>query len=188
MMLWEIARASAFVAFACYTLVVAWGIGLSSRFWKPPAVQLDFHRFLSSLGLVAVGTHVTALLLDSYAHVSVGSLVGRDPRPGVTLGAIALWLTLALPLSFKLKQARWIGQRAWRSLHYFGYAVWVLALAHGVLSGTDSRSPFAIALYTVAGGLVGAAAWQRWTRRPQQRPRPVRRPLAVPVARPEESS
>ena len=54
---WEIARASAFVAFACYTLVVAWGIGLSGRIWKPPAAQLGFHRFLSSLGLVAVGSH-----------------------------------------------------------------------------------------------------------------------------------
>ena len=40
MIAWEIARASAFVAFACYTLVVAWGIGLSGRFWKPPAAQL----------------------------------------------------------------------------------------------------------------------------------------------------
>ena len=188
MMLWDIARASAFVAFACYTLVVAWGIGLSSRFWKPPAPQLGFHRFLSSLGLVAVGTHVAALLLDSYAHVSLGSLAGRDPRPGVTLGAVALWLTLALPLSFKLKQARWIGQRAWRSLHYFGYAVWVLALAHGVLSGTDSRSPFAIGLYGVAGGLVGAAAWHRWANRPQPRSLPARRSLALQPARSEESS
>src|SRR6185436_17592430 len=63
-MLWDIARASAFVAFACYTLVVAWGIGLSTRFWKPPAPQLGFHRFLSSLGLVAVATHVIALMAD----------------------------------------------------------------------------------------------------------------------------
>ena len=39
MIAWEIARASAFVAFACYTLVVAWGIGLSGRIWKPPAAQ-----------------------------------------------------------------------------------------------------------------------------------------------------
>jgi len=153
-MLWDIARASAFVAFACYTLVVAWGIGLSTRFWKPPAPQLGFHRFLSLLGLVAVATHVAALMADRYAHVSPASLVGIGSRPGVAVGAAALWLTIALPLSFRLKQARFIGHRAWRSLHYFGYAVWVLALIHGVLAGTDSGSPFALVLYGTSAALV----------------------------------
>ena len=185
MILWDIARSSAFVAFACYTLVLAWGIGLSSRFWKPPAAQLGFHRFLSSLGLVAVVTHVSALMLDRYSRVSLGSLAGFDSRLSVTAGAIALWLAIALPVSFRLKQSRWIGHRAWRSLHYFGYAVWGLALGHAVFSGTDSRSPFAIGLYATAGGLVGAAAWYRWTRVPQ------RRSVAVPIAhrtRSEEAS
>lgn len=189
MIAWEIARASAFVAFACYTLVVAWGIGLSGRVWKPPAAQLGFHRFLSSLGLVAVGTHVVSLMLDHYARVSLGSLVGGDPRPGVTVGAMALWLTVALPLSFRLKQARWIGHRAWRSLHYFGYAVWMLALVHGVLSGTDSRSPFAIALYAVSAALVASAASYRWGGAGQPQPRRIPPRIVIPVeARSEESS
>jgi len=186
MILWDIARASAFVAFACYTLVVAWGIGLSSRFWKPPAPQLGFHRFLSSLGLVAVATHVTSLMLDRYAHVSLRSLAGLDHRPGVVLGAMALWLTVALPLSFRLKQARWIGQRAWRSLHYLGYAVWALALVHGVLSGTDSRSPFAIVMYAASGALVAAAAWYRWADQPRRLP--ARQQLAIPVEAGSEES
>lgn len=179
MMLWDIARASAFVAFACYTLVVAWGIGLSSRFWRPPAPQLGFHRFLSSLGLIAVATHVTSLMLDRHAHVSSRSLAGLDHRPGVTLGALALWLSVALPLSFRLKQARWIGHRAWRSLHYFGYAVWALALAHGVLSGTDSRSPLAVALYGTSAALVAGAAWHRWAEQPRRGRAPRR--VAIPV-------
>ena len=140
MILWDVARASAFVAFACYTLVVAWGIALSARSWRPPAPQLAYHRFLASLGLVAVAIHIGALMLDRYARVTVASLVGLDPRPGVVVGAAALWLVIALPLSFRLKQARWMTQRAWRSLHYFGYAVWGLSLVHGVIAGTDSRS------------------------------------------------
>jgi methionine sulfoxide reductase heme-binding subunit len=177
MMLWDVARASAFVAFVCYTLVVAWGIALSARLWRPPAPQLGFHRFLSSLGLVALATHVTALMLDHYAKVSPSSLAGLDPRPGVVLGAAALWLTVALPLSFRLKQARWMSQRAWRSLHYLGYAVWALSLAHGVLSGSDSRSPLAIALYAASAALVAAAAWYRWMELP--RGETIRRPQAI---------
>lgn len=178
MMLWDIARASAMVAFVCFTFTVAWGLGLSARFWRPAAEQVGFHRFLSTLGLVAVGTHVAALLADRYAHVTVGSLLGRDPRPGVVVGALALWLAVALPLSFRLRKARWISQRAWRSFHYLGYAVWVLSLVHGVTSGTDTRSPFAVALYAGSAALVGAAAWHRWF----EQPRPAR------TAQPEKTA
>jgi methionine sulfoxide reductase heme-binding subunit len=167
MMLWDVARASAMVAFVCFTFTVAWGLGLSARFWRPAAEQVGFHRFLSTLGLVAVGTHVASLLADRYAHVTPGSLLGRDPRPGVVVGALALWLAVALPLSFRLRKARWISQRAWRSFHYFGYAVWGLSFVHGVTSGTDTRSPFAVALYAGSAALVGAAAWHRWLEQPR---------------------
>jgi methionine sulfoxide reductase heme-binding subunit len=175
MILWDVARASAFVAFACYTLVVAWGIALSARVWRPPAPHMAYHRFLASLGLVAVGIHVGALMLDRYARVTVASLVGLDPRPGVVAGAAALWLVLVLPLSFRLKQARFMSQRAWRSLHYFGYAVWGLSLVHGIAAGTDSRSFLALAVYGTSAAIVGGAAWYRWLERPMRAVRPAPR-------------
>jgi methionine sulfoxide reductase heme-binding subunit len=181
MILWDVARASAFVAFACYTLVVAWGIALSARVWHPPAPHMAYHRFLASLGLVAVGIHVGALMLDRYARVTFASLVGRDPRPGVVVGAAALWLILALPLSFRLKQARFMSHRAWRSLHYFGYAVWGLSLVHGIASGTDSRSLPALAVYGTSAAIVGGAAWYRWIERPAPAPRPRPRPDRIPA-------
>jgi sulfoxide reductase heme-binding subunit YedZ len=175
---WDVARASAFVAFGCYTMVVAWGIGLSSRFWRPPASHLSYHRFLSTVGLMAVMTHVAALMIDRYAKVTPRTLVGLDPRPGVVLGAAALWLVVVLPLSIRLRKARWISQRTWRGLHYFGYAVWALSLAHGVLSGTDARSPFALALYALSASIIAAAAWYRWAEQPQ---RPAHVPVPVPA-------
>ena len=186
MITWEVARASAFVAFVCYTIVIAWGITLSARAWKPPGPQLAYHRFVASLGLVAVGIHVTSLMLDHYARVTLASLVGRDPRPGVMFGAAAMWLVIALPLSFRLKQARWMTQRAWRSLHYFGYSVWALSLVHGVLTGTDSRSPVALICYGASAAVVGGAAWYRWMVRPARMahsaPQPARLPRPRAVA------
>ncbi len=179
MMLWDVSRASAFVAFACYTLVVAWGIGLSARSWKPPAAALGFHRFLASLGMVALLIHIATLMLDRFARVTVSSLVGLDPRPGVVVGACALWLAVALPLSFRLRQARFMSQRAWRGLHYFGYAVWGAALVHGVMAGTDARSPWGLAVYACSGAVVAGAAWYRW----MERPAPVRRPAPAPAPR-----
>ena len=181
MILWDVARASAFVAFACYTLVVAWGITLSARVWRPPAPHMAYHRFLGSLGLVAVGIHIGALMLDRFARVTVSSLVGLDPRPGVVAGAAALWLVLALPLSFRLKQARFMTQRAWRSLHYFGYAVWGLSLVHGIAAGTDSRSFPALALYATSAAIVGGAAWYRWIEPPAAAVRPAPRHDRLPA-------
>lgn len=174
MILWQIARTSAFVAFGCYTLVVAWGVLLSSRFWRPAAPQLGFHRFLGSLGLVAVATHITALMLDHFARVHLRSLVGLDPRPGVVVGAVALWLVIALPLSFRLKRARVINQRVWRGLHYGGYLMWGTALVHGVMSGSDSRSPWALGFYGGAAALVAGVAWWRWFELSSAAPVPVR--------------
>lgn len=176
MILWEVSRASAFIALACYTLVILWGVALSGRMWRPPAPQLGFHRFLASLGLVALGLHVGTLMLDRYARVTLSSLVGLDPRPGVRVGAAAMWLAVALPFSFMLKRARWLSQRAWRGLHYFGYAVWGLAVVHGVASGTDARSPLALTFYGACGALVAGLAWHRWLDRPIPAVRRAQRP------------
>jgi sulfoxide reductase heme-binding subunit YedZ len=117
-----------------------------------------------------VGIHIATLMLDRWARVTPSSLVGMDPRPGVVVGAAALWLAIALPLSFRLKRAKWMTQRAWRSLHYFGYVVWGSALVHGVVTGTDSRSAWALAAYACSAAIVAGAAWYRWMERPLARP------------------
>lgn len=167
MILWDIARASAFVAFGCYTVSVAWGIVLAGRGWRPAAPQLTYHRFLASLGMAALVVHVTTLLLDPYAHIPPSGLAGIGVRGSVVLGALALWLGIALPLSFRLKRWQVIGARAWRRFHYFGYAAWALMLCHGIAAGTDSRSLPAIAVYAAAAAVVAAAAWWRWLERPE---------------------
>ena len=162
MLLWSLARASAFVAFGAYTGVVVWGILVAGRAFRPAAPAVAFHRLLGSIGMVAIVTHVTALLLDSYAHVTIGSLFGLGPSFAVTLGAIAFWLSIGLPLSFRLRKAKFISFRLWRKLHWLGYATWVLMLGHGLLNGTDTGSPYAAALYAGSLGLVGCAVvWRR---------------------------
>ena len=151
MLLWSIARASAFVAFAAYTFVIAWGMLIAARVMRPAAPAVAAHRFLSSLGLVAIATHVAALLLDGYAKVDLPMLAGIGARPSLIPGVVALWLCIALPLSFRLRKAKWISQKVWRRFHWMGYAVWVAALVHGIAAGTDTGSPFAIAAYARRG-------------------------------------
>ena len=191
MILWEIARASAFVAFGCYTLVVAWGVILAGRGWRPAAPQLGFHRFLSSLALVALALHVSSVLLDHYARVPVTGLVGVGVRPAVMLGAAALWLAVALPVSFRLKCAGFMSNRSWRRLHYSGYTVWGLTLLHGIAAGTDSRTYPALAAYAASGSIVAAAACWRWMERPSpgidRRSESATLALSFPPPRPDSA-
>ena len=49
----------------------------------------------------------------------------------------------------------------WRRLHMLNFAVWILALAHGITAGTDSDTSWAITVYLLASGSVaGACVWR----------------------------
>ena len=161
MILWEIARATGLVAIVVYTLTAAWGILLAGRGIQQPKGALELHRSLQTLGLIAIITHVVVLLLDSYAKVEWTAVFGIDSRPAIVLGAIALWLAIALPLSFALRQRKRVSFKAWRAVHYLAYAFWASAVAHGLWIGTDTRNPVVLAGYGVAIALVvGATAWR----------------------------
>jgi hypothetical protein len=46
-------------------------------------------------------------------------------------------------------------------MHYLNFAVWTLALVHGIASGTDSGTAWGVLLYGVAAGSVaGLTAWR----------------------------
>ena len=47
-----------------------------------------------------------------------------------------------------------VSYRFWRRAHYLNFAVWTLALVHGLAAGADSTTPWALALYFGAAGAV----------------------------------
>jgi DMSO/TMAO reductase YedYZ heme-binding membrane subunit len=47
-----------------------------------------------------------------------------------------------------------MGRRAWRLVHALSFVVFALALAHGVMSGSDSDAVWARAIYWASGGSV----------------------------------
>jgi len=163
---WYVARASGMVAFALLTTTVVLGLVMSGRArlrrWPRFALE-DVHRFASLLTWSFVGVHALALLADSYLPFSIPDLLvpGIAPyRPLATsLGIVAAELLAALALA-NLLRAR-ISYRLWRRTHYLNFAVWLLALAHGVTSGSDSDTAWALALYVLAASLVaGLTAWR----------------------------
>ena len=61
------------------------------------------------------------------------------------LGQVSLYLMALVTFTFYMR--RWIGARAWRAIHFLSFVVFMLAVVHGVFSGTDSSLPWAYWMY-----------------------------------------
>jgi methionine sulfoxide reductase heme-binding subunit len=178
---WYAARAAGVVAYALLTSGVLLGVLLAGRARLPrwPAFAVtDVHRFVSLLTGVFIAIHVSALLLDGYARVSVATLVvpgATSYRPfWIALGTVALELLLAVALANVLRKR--IGHMRWRRVHYLTFGVWIAATAHGIGAGTDASAGWLRAVYVVSIGSVALATVWRVTR-------PTLIPARVPARR-----
>jgi sulfoxide reductase heme-binding subunit YedZ len=86
-------------------------------------------------------------------------------RPLATaLGVVAAELLAAIAVTNRFRKR--LPYTFWRRAHYATFAVWLLALVHGVTAGTDRHSLWALMLYafacaTVAAGTVWRALRSR---------------------------
>jgi methionine sulfoxide reductase heme-binding subunit len=96
--------------------------------------------------------HGLLLLPDPYLHPGlVGIMIpfAVSVHPAWTAaGIVAGWLAAIITLSFYVRS--WIGTRAWRRLHRWTLAVYVLGLAHTIGSGTDAGTTWLVAMLTVS--------------------------------------
>jgi methionine sulfoxide reductase heme-binding subunit len=164
--LWYLARGSGVVTLVLLTVVMV--LGVASRSGRPAfglprfAVSL-VHRNASLLALVFLALHITTLLADPYAQLTLINLVvpfGSTYRPvWVGLGALTLDLLVALVVTSLLRQR--LGQRAWRAVHWLAYAAWPVAWLHGIGSGTDRASGWYLSVAVACAVAVGiAVAWR----------------------------
>ena len=184
---WLLARATGLTAYVLLTLSVLAGLVVKAKpFGRAvkPATAVDFHRFLALLGLAAVALHGLTLVLDETVEIGLGALLVPGLAPYRPLwsgfGVVAGELMLLVYASFALKKR--IGQRNWRRLHWATYATFAAATAHGLMAGSDSAAPWALALYLGAVGAVAAAtAWRALVPAgPRPRPRPTTNPEGAP--------
>ena len=158
-MIWYVARAGGMLAYLLLTSSVVVGLLLSSRTklrsWPRFAVE-DVHRFLGLLAGAFIVVHGGALLLDRFVPISLSQLLvpGTDSyRPlAVAFGIVAAELLAALAVANHYSKR--LPQRVWRRLHYLNFAVWALALVHGLTAGTDAFTTWALLLYAGSAWLV----------------------------------
>ena len=116
------------------------------------------------MGLALALVHAAVLLGDGYLNYAAAQLLlpfaSTPYRPlWVGLGQLAFYALIPVTLSFYVR--RWLGPRAWRWVHALSVAAFLLALVHGVLSGTDSAQPLVQWLYWATGGSVLFLAFYR---------------------------
>lgn len=166
---WYIGRASGILAFILLTLVVANGLLMTTRLvfrLLPPALNYEIHRFFSWMAFLAVIGHIASFTFDSYFRLTwreglipftlirdFTSSLGYDFRFAVGIGTVSLYAIAALIISSELK-GKGVSLKQWRLLHYTSFLAYLLFLAHGILSGTDSKEWWMIWIYGISAVIV----------------------------------
>jgi predicted ferric reductase len=154
---WYLSRASAWVAFVLLWASMALGLAITNRLaraWPGGPTAFDLHEHVSLLALAFALFHGLVLLGDRYVGYTLAALAvpfaSLGYRPvSVGLGQLALYALALVTLTFYVRQR--IGRRSWRLIHFLSFGVFLLALTHGLASGTDSATPWAQALYWASG-------------------------------------
>jgi predicted ferric reductase len=174
--LWIGSRAAGVAGFVALTLEVGFGLLVSTGAgdgWIARARAVDLHGWLSAIALALIGGHALALAGDGFVRFDVLDAVVPFVAPyrpfAVGLGVIAAWLAIVVHVSFRLR--RRLGARAWRRLHYLSFAVFALAVVHGLAAGSDAdrtwlRLVYAGALALVTGLTIVRIVGARGARRP----------------------
>jgi sulfoxide reductase heme-binding subunit YedZ len=177
MTLWFLARAAGFTALLGATAAVCLGALASG---SDPATRLRrrdgrlllqlAHRSAAVVTLALLGLHAVLLVLDSHVSISVpgalvpftagyrGTALGLGTLSAYCLIVVALTGAVRGRLAGSARAVRW-----WRPVHALAYAAWPLAMAHGLLAGTDTGARWAWWLYAGSAVAVLVAVWWRLT-------------------------
>jgi sulfoxide reductase heme-binding subunit YedZ len=161
-MLWAFGRGSGLIALILFTVALL--LGIVTRSGRPlpgiPRFSVSLlHRNVSVLALVFLVLHVGTLLFDTYAKLTVTDIVvpflGSFKPFWQGLGTVAFDLVLAIVVTGLLR--RRIGQRAFRFVHWFTYAMWPIAVLHAIGNGTNGTSGWFLLFAAGSAVLVAAA-------------------------------
>jgi sulfoxide reductase heme-binding subunit YedZ len=175
MTLWFLARAAGFMALVGATAAVCLGATASGSSPATRLLRRDrrlllqlAHRSAAVVTLALLALHAVLLVLDRHVDLSVpGALVPftagyRGLAVGLGTLAVYCFAVVALTgaargrLAGSARAVRW-----WRPVHALAYVAWPLAMAHGLLAGTDSTRSWAWGLYGACALAVLVAAGAR---------------------------
>lgn len=166
---WFLTRTAGLLAYVFLWLAAVTGLLQSSRLAGravPAGLVLAVHRWASAWSLYAVAVHMVILLYDRWQPFSLAGILlpfASHFRPlEVALGVYSLYAALGVQVTSYLLGR--IDPRVWRWTHWLSIPAYLLALAHGLALGTDTRLPWVQALYMLTAVSFGALVLVRWRR------------------------
>ena len=165
--LWYLGRGSGFVAEVVLTAVVVLG-AVATAPGGPGAVRRrvltqGLHRQLTLAGVVILVVHVGSLVLDRYVDLDLIDVIvpfgSTYRRFFLGMGTLAVDLAAVVVVTSLLRHR--MNPRLWRGAHFAAYAAWALAVAHGLLTGTDVGTPWVRWLAAGCVASVGMAVTYR---------------------------
>jgi methionine sulfoxide reductase heme-binding subunit len=165
-LLWYTTRGAGAVSLVLLSAVVVLGIlsvlRVQSTGW-PRFLTVGLHRNLALMTIVFLALHIVTAVVDPFTHL--GWLAAVVPFSSyyrtfwLGLGTVAFELLLAIVVTSLVRG--FIGQVAWRLVHWLSYASWPIAVLHGFGTGTDAWSAWLFALQAVCIMAVLASAGYR---------------------------
>jgi len=156
---WMLIRGTGLVAYALLAASTIWGLMLSSKVFgrivkAKPLTWL--HEGLAVGSLLATGAHMFFLWADDFIEFGPRELFipGESTwEPlAVAFGIMAFYAMFIVSSSFYVK--RWIGQAAWRAIHFLAFGTFAAAAFHGVMAGTDTAYPVVTGMYVATVAIV----------------------------------
>jgi len=140
--LWFLNRSTGVVTIVLLTITTVLGvlaIGGRPAGRVPRFVTQAFHRNIALLSMLLLVVHLITAVLDEFVEIRWYEVfipfVGSYEPLWVGFGAIATDLMLVVILT-SLFRTR-MQHNLWRGLHISAYALWALAIGHGIGVGTD---------------------------------------------------
>ena len=141
---WYLSRASGVIAYTLFWLAVVFGLLLSTRLGKHfnAARVFALHQYLSLIAVGFATFHAGILLADNFLNLNLWQILlpfgFQTERVGVALGQLGFWLLFICAFSFYIK--KYIGQSAWRWLHFLTFMAYMFISIHVFMVGSDSRA------------------------------------------------
>lgn len=165
--IWVTARAAGIAALLAASLSASVGLisAMRPRWTRGRRIEVGAaHEALALATIALIVVHGLALLIDPYLRPGLAGVLvpfaAHYHAFAVGLGQVAAYGVLAFGLSYYVRKQ--LGAQRWRAAHRVIPVFWVLAVGHGLLSGTDAAQWWFLTAAALPVVSVGALLYARY--------------------------
>lgn len=155
---WYMARSAGLTAYILLALAVLLGASTTRSLWDRWRLRkfvTQIHQYCALLVLPFLFFHLWGLHQDTSIVFNLPNLLipfFQTYRPiPAGLGVLTLYGWLLIVATSYLRERITVG--VWRSIHYISIPMFIAVTIHGLLTGTDTRRHWALAIYIIPSAL-----------------------------------